>query len=303
MVRPFEGALGIFDSGVGGLTVVDAILRICPNECILYVADQTHVPYGGRPLEEVHGFATGISKFLANQGCRAIVMACNISSAVALRSVERSLAPLPVVGMIGPASARAVQNLGQAQLQLQAESPVIGVLATEGTVNSGAYVFIINCCDPRAAIAQVPCPRFVPLVEEGRTESEDAMDAAREYLQLLAKLGCRKIILGCTHYPYLLPVLRRVSEELFSEPVEFIDPAREAAAWLNEHDMLVSTSVEADPASARSLLLTTGNADTFRCQAPRFLPGVSIPIGVARWEEGRLALGAQPSALGESLAP
>jgi glutamate racemase len=159
------------------------------------------------------------------------------------------------------------------------------VLATEGTVNSGAYPRVLGAYDARATIAQVPCPRFVPLVESGQTESEDAFDAAREYLTYLAQLRCRTVILGCTHYPYLLPALRRVADEMFEQPVTFIDPAREAAESLAE--------IAEDPGSnrGRSLLLTTGNPDNFQCQAPALLtavPRASYDTGAAHWIDGRL---------------
>lgn len=285
MALPFEGAVGVFDSGVGGLTVVDAILRRTPNEKVLYVADQAHVPYGGRPLEEVREFATSISRFLAAQGCRAVVMACNISSAVALPSVERLLAPLPIIGVIDPASRVAAKH--NAGLDADGEPPIIGVLATEGTVNSGAYPKVLGSYDPRVTVAQVPCPRFVPLVEAGRTESADAVDAAREYLTFLARLHCRTIILGCTHYPYLLPALRRVAGELFEQPVTFIDPAQEAA------ESLSGIVEDAGSMPGRSLLLTTGNPDNFQCQAPTFLASVgreAYDTGAAAWRDGTLQI-------------
>ena len=281
MSRPFEGFLGVFDSGVGGLTVVEAVLRRFPNERVLYVADQAHVPYGGRPLDEVRGFATGISTFLAEQGCRAIVMACNISSAVALPSVEKELAPIPVLGMIGPAALRAAAV--DSELQPDAESPIIGVLATEGTVQSGAYPKAIMACNPSATVAQVPCPRFVPLVESGETETAEALDAAREYLTFPARLRCRTIVLGCTHYPYLMPALQRAACDLFDAPVTFVDPAFEVAAALPPRP-------EGEPFSRPSLLLTTGSADNFRQQAPRFLPNAEFDTAAAVWKDERLVI-------------
>lgn len=282
MTRRFEGMLGVFDSGVGGLTVVDAVLRHNPDERVLYVADQAHVPYGGRPLDQVQGFATGISVFLAEQGCRSIVMACNISSAVALPSVQRLLAPLPVAGVIIPACLKAVQV--DAAMQPGVSTPVIGVLATEGTVNSGAYPLSLGVCNPHVAVAQVPCPRFVPLVEAGQTDCPDALDAAREYLTILVRLQCRTIILGCTHYPYLLPALRQAVNELFSDPVTFVDPAHEAVSSLSK------PAANTVSASSRSLLLSTGNTDNFECQIHRLLPKVNYDVGAARWEDGKLTL-------------
>jgi glutamate racemase len=271
-----DGPLGVFDSGVGGLTVVGALLRRFPSERILYVADQAHVPYGGRPLSEICGFASGISAFLAGHGCRAIVMACNISSATALTSVRADLAPLPVLGVIEAAARRAA---------VDSEEPRIGVLATEGTVRTGAYGATIRGLNANAFVREVACPRFVPLVEAGSLETEEALDAAREYLAPLAEARCDRVVLGCTHYPFLLPALKRVAGELFSRSLAFIDPADEVADAL----CAVTAMKEAPSSSASpSLLVTTSEADTFDRQSRVFLPGVSCEIGEARWVERRL---------------
>ena len=272
-MSPFSGSLGIFDSGVGGLSVVSEILKRNPRERVLYVADQAHVPYGGRPLEEIRSFASGISEFLAAQNCRAIVMACNISSAVALPSVSQSLSPLPVFGMIRLAARRA------------AESMNVGVLATQGTVNSGAYQAEIRRLNPSALVTEVACPRLVPLVEAGGTESEEAESAVREYLAPLCEAGVDTIILGCTHYPFLLPLLNRYAGEMFAGPVRFIDPAEELAAEIapaNTYPVMRGEQLT---------LLTTGDADVFAEQIPLFLPTGDSRVGIARWdEEGRLKL-------------
>jgi len=284
-VTTSTGPLGVFDSGVGGLTVVGALLRRFPSERVLYVADQAHVPYGERPLEEVCGFATEISRFLASQGCRAIVMACNISSATALPSVSARLAPRPVLGVIAAAVRRAV--LPPLLPPSQGWEPRIGVLATAGTVRSGAYSAQIRRLNPGARVIEVACPRFVPLVEAGELETEAACAAAREYLAPLAEAGCRTILLGCTHYPFLLSTLRRTAAELFDVPVTFIDPADEIA------DALRAALFDLGQVhhSAPNLLLTTGDPDVFRAQAPRFLPGAAFAVAPACWtSEGALSL-------------
>lgn len=285
-MNPFAGSLGVFDSGVGGLTVVSAVLRRNPRERVLYVADQAHVPYGGRPLDEVRGFATGISDFLAANGCRAIVMACNISSAVALPPVSEALSPLPIYGMIRPAARRAAQG----------RNPRVGVLATEGTVRSGAYETEIKRVNPDATVMQVACPRFVPLVEAGETESEEAESAAREYLEPLSRADCDTIILGCTHYPYLLPVLYRVSSELWNRPVTFIDPAEELAVEIpSAADYPLTT---AEPLT----LLTTGDPFVFTEQVPRFLSSGESRVGKVRWtSDDRLTFAMAESALESSV--
>ncbi|HXG23334.1 MAG TPA: glutamate racemase [Chthonomonadales bacterium] len=264
--------IGIFDSGVGGLTVVRAILRRYSHERILYVADQAHVPYGERPLEDIRRFAGGISDFLAEQGCKAIVMACNISSACALPSIAAKLAPLPIFGMIDPAVRRAVEVDPQA---------AIGVLATTGTVRSGAYTTQIRALNPQARVIEVACPRFVPLVEAGELYSQETMEAAYTYLMPLARAECRTIILGCTHYPFLLPTLRRAAADLFPGPVRFIDPAEETAQALE------GKVPPSQFGAARHLLLTTGDVSVFASQIPCFLPGFEYEIAIAHWSDNR----------------
>ena len=266
------GPIGVFDSGVGGLTVAAAILRKFPDERVLYLADQAHVPYGGRPLNEIRELAFEISRFLAEQGCRGIVMGCNISSAVALDVVAESLTPIPVFGVIAPAARRAAESESR-----------IGLLATQGTVTSGSYTEHILRANPRAFVREIACPRFVPLVEAGEMESDEAHSAAHEYLRPLAESGCRAIILGCTHYPFLLPVLSRAAAELMPNPVIFIDPADEAADQIR--------GIGGSAGTRPNLLLTTGDTAIFDKQIPRFLPGVEFEMGQSEWiDGGRLAL-------------
>jgi glutamate racemase len=278
-----SGLLGIFDSGVGGLTVVGALLRRFPHARVLYVADQAHVPYGGRPLEEVCGFACRISAFLAEQGCEAVVMACNISSATALPFVKETLSPRPVLGVIAPAVSRAAAH---------SDLPRIGVLATEGTVRSGAYSKQILLQNPRAFVLEVPCPKLVPLVEDGELETPEAFAAAREYLSPMAEARCDTILLGCTHYPFLLPTLRRAACDLFPYPVLFIDPADEMGEALRA----ALPSIETSRPELPNLLLTTGDACAFREQAPRFLPGIPFEVGSAHWTACGLKTGGARSA-------
>ncbi|MGC8666611.1 MAG: glutamate racemase [Chthonomonadales bacterium] len=269
--------IGVFDSGVGGLTVAHSILRVLPGYTMVYVADQAHVPYGGRPLADVRGFALGISRFLAARGCGAIVMACNISSAVALEGARTALAPTPVLGVIDAAVARVAQHGGEA----------VGILATEGTVRSDVYRSRIAAALPGAEVVQVACPRFVPLVEAGDFEGEEAEDAARAYLEPLAARRCRVVVLGCTHYPFLLGVLRRVAADLFVEEPIFVDPAEELTEELGR-----LFDGAASPAARHHTMLTTGDPAAFRRQLDRFLPGVPVEIGRLEWRRGELTGGA-----------
>lgn len=289
LLLPGGMPVGMFDSGVGGLTVVGTFLRRYPGERVLYVADQAHVPYGGRPLPEICGFASGISAFLAEEGCKAVVMACNISSAVAQAETAHSLAPLPVVGMIERAAQEAVR-LAQ-EIEPAAPTPRIGVLATLGTTRSEAYPAFVRRFHPAAEVTQVACPKFVPLVEAELLEGTAAEAAAREYLAPLAAARCRVVVLGCTHYPFLMPTLRRVAAALFADPVAFLDPACVVVESLSFAASPPPISAEAAP----SLLLTTGDPAVLRQQAAFFLsdiPNLRFDIGSAQWSaEGRLVRG------------
>lgn len=279
-----QDLIGVFDSGVGGLTVVRSILRVLPASRLLYVADQAHVPYGGRPLDEVRQFALGISRFLAARGCGAVVMACNISSAVALEEARAALAPIPVLGVIHAAVERVAQE----------GISSIGVLATEGTVRSDAYRARIAEACPEAQVVQVPCPRFVPLVERGEYDGEEAEEAARAYLEPLASCGCRVVILGCTHYPFLIGVLRRVAAQLFQDPPEFVDPAEELTGELLRLGVRGAAGTP-----GRHTMLTTGDLASFQRQLDQFLPRLAVETGHAVWRGNDLAVspeGAEPKA-------
>lgn len=216
MIEP-NAPVGVFDSGLGGLTVVRQICRILPQESILYLADTAHVPYGPRPAEEVRQFALTIMRFLIAQGAKAVVAACNMSSALAVDEARKSFG-VPILGVLesGAQAAVSVWNGGP-----------LGVIATEGTVATGAYPKAIARINPKIEVLQSACPEFVPLVEAGLQNSPQAEDAARCYLAPLINAGCRTIVLGCTHYPLLLPVLQKVAPN-----VTFVDPAEGTAHQL-----------------------------------------------------------------------
>lgn len=206
--------IGLFDSGLGGLSVARAILALRPDVSVWVVGDTAHVPYGGRPLDEVRGFALGLTRYLAGGGADAVVMACNISSAVAL-DAARTRFDIPIFGTVD-AGARAASAVADG---------IVGVLATEGTVNTRAYTKAIKARRPDLDVLEVPCPAFVPLVESGRWASPEASDAAREYAAPLVNAGVRTVVLGCTHYPFLEAAIRSA----FPWPVRLVDPAQTLA--------------------------------------------------------------------------
>ncbi len=263
----------MFDSGLGGLSVVRQAQESLPQESILYVADQAHVPYGGRDLEQIRAFATGISRALVKKGCKAIVMACNISTAAALSEVQRTFPHLPILGVIAPGACIAAQ---------QSRNGRIGVLATVGTVKSGAYAAALHRLDRTLQVIEVSCPAFVPLVEEGKESSPAAEEAAREYLEPLIRMGADTIILGCTHYPFLLDTLRSIAGDVL-----FIDPAQET---LRQLKLALAEANSSSNASPVYTLTTTGDLVVYSEKLKRFLPNppADTKIAAAYWRVGEL---------------
>lgn len=266
--------IGLYDSGVGGLTVLAAIARRLPHERFVYIADQAHVPYGGRPLSQIRDFACGLARYLFDRGCKAAVMACNVSSATALDDVEGAVGPTHALGVIRPGAeaARAATRNGR-----------IGILATAGTVASEAYPQALAQLDPALAVTQSACPRFVPLVEAQTTAAPEAFEAARAYLAPLLEAGADTVVLGCTHYPFLLDTLRAVAPT-----ITFVDPAEETAAALEatlvEHARVhPAAPAPAAAASQAHLLYTTGDADAFAEQLTRFAPDLAADVRRLPW--------------------
>jgi glutamate racemase len=208
--------IGIFDSGIGGLTVTRAIYERLPGESTIYFGDTARVPYGPKSPETVRRYSLEILAWLLDQGVKAVVIACNTSTAHALDALQAA-SPVPVIGVIEPgARAAAAASTG---------GP-IGVIGTAGTIASNAYAKAIHRVRPDARVEQRACPLFVPLVEEGWFEHPAAELVAREYLAPLADAGVEALVLGCTHYPLLKPLLQRV----MGPGVSLIDSGDETAA-------------------------------------------------------------------------
>lgn len=211
-----DSPIGIFDSGLGGLSVVKRVLERLPHESTAYLGDQIHVPYGERSSAEIRTFALGITDFFLRQNAKMVIMACNMSSAVALDTALDHYPGIPVIGVI-EAGARAALSA--------ALGGAIGVLATRGTVNSGAYTNILMKLLPEIEVYEQACPKFVPIVESGNCETAEADAVAREYVEPLLASGCRALILGCTHYPFLISAIRKAA----GPDIAIIDPAEETA--------------------------------------------------------------------------
>ena len=208
--------IGIFDSGVGGLTVYRALHERLPNERFVYLGDTARVPYGTKSLATVERYAVENSKFLEAHGIKLLVVACNTASALAVPAI-RNAVKVPVIGVIEPGSRAAVEVAGGAN---------IGVIATEATVNSGAYAKAIAALGASGEVLERACPLFVPLAEEGWADSEVARIVARDYLSDFHKTSIAALVLGCTHYP----ILRDVISEAIGRGIALIDSGAATAA-------------------------------------------------------------------------
>jgi glutamate racemase len=192
--------VGIFDSGIGGLTVARAIYERLPGESTIYFGDTARVPYGPKSPDTVRRYSLEILHWLLSQGVKAVVIACNTSTAHALEALQAE-SPVPVIGVIEPGAKAAVSASHRGP---------IGVIGTAGTIASNAYARAIRAASPGAAVEQRACPLFVPLVEEGWFEHPAAELIAAEYLDPLKRAGVEVMVLGCTHYPLLKPLLQRI---------------------------------------------------------------------------------------------
>ncbi len=212
--------IGVFDSGVGGLTVTRELMRVLPKEELVYFGDTARVPYGSKSRETVTRFSLQDVRFLLSKNVKAVVVACNTASANSLSAMQQAFA-LPIFGVVEPgaaAGARATKN-GR-----------IGVIATSSTIASGAYQQEILKKNRAFAVLAKACPLFVPLVEEGWTEEEVTFLTAQKYLTELKERQVDTLVMGCTHYP----LLRRCIQEVMGPAVTLIDPARETALLVKE---------------------------------------------------------------------
>lgn len=207
--------IGVFDSGLGGLTVFKALARRMPQESLIYFGDTAHVPYGNKSKEAVTRYSTAIARFLASRGAKALVVACNTSSALALRNIAKAV-DIPVIGVI---------EGGVRAAAAAAASRRVGVIGTEATISSGAYQDALKKALPGAKVAAQACPLLVPLVEEGWWKHKVTAEVAREYLKPLLARRVDTVILGCTHYPLLKQTLGRIA----GPRVKLVDSAEETA--------------------------------------------------------------------------
>jgi glutamate racemase len=251
-----DAPIGIFDSGVGGLTVARAILDQLPNESTLYIGDTARGPYGPRPLAEVREFALETMDFLVSQGVKAIVIACNTASAAMLRDARERYS-IPVIEVIQPAVRRAVAAT---------RSGNVGVIGTRATIDSKAYVDAFAAA-PQLNITSIACPLFVEFVERGETSGTEITKIAREYLAPVMDAKVDTLVLGCTHYPLLTGVISYVMGEGVTLVSSAEETAKDLYRTLVENGLLREQS--ATPATHK--FLATGDAKAFETLARRFL--------------------------------
>jgi glutamate racemase len=254
-------AIGVFDSGMGGLTVLHECLVTLPHEDFVYLGDGARLPYGPRPLPEIRRFAHEIAGWLEGQSVKLILVACNAATSAALPGLQESLT-VPVIGVIAPEAHAAVQATRNRR---------IGLLATQATVDAGRYEQLVRTLDAGARLTAVACPRLVPLIESEDPFGAETTEAVREYAAPLEQAGVDTVILGCTHYPLIRPIFQRV----FGRGATLVFSAEETAREVAE--TLARKRIENDPAREGSYrFLTTGDLDGFREMGRRFL---QLPIG------------------------
>ncbi len=229
--------IGVFDSGIGGLTVVSALRKILPNESIYYLGDTARVPYGGKSATTVQRYSLEIASLLMEENAKTIVVACNTASALALPILKERLT-VSVTGVIAPGAQAATASTRNGH---------IGVIGTRATIKSGAYERALRELNPKIRASARPCPLLVPLIEEGWLESEITDEVLMQYLKPLVANGIDTLVLGCTHYPLLRPAISR----LLGDKVTLVDSAENCAKAVKE--LLVRENLQAPEGNEGSL--------------------------------------------------
>ena len=273
--------IGIFDSGIGGLTVLRAIRQLMPDEPLLYLADQAHVPYGPRSMEEVRNFSEGITRYLLDQGARLIVVACNAASAAALKYLRSIFPEVPFVGM-EPAVKPAAEHT---------RSGVVGVLATPTTFQGELYASVVERFTRGVKLLQDTCPGLVNQIEKGALTSHETRSILEKALRPMLAQGIDTVVLGCTHYPFVIPLIQQIS----GPGVRVIDPApavaRQAQRLLVAGSFLdLEFNFEVDQSGKPHDQLhfaTTGNAARLESMLPGLL-GETAQVECLIWKNDRL---------------
>lgn len=249
-----KNPIGIFDSGIGGLTVVKAVKKILPNEDIVYLGDTARLPYGSKSIDSIIQFSIEDTQFLVDRGAKYVVIACYSSASVALDIIKKKLS-VPVVGVIQPGVRKALQIAGAGK---------IGIIGTSLTIYSGAYEKAFRELGAQSEILGRACPLFVPLVEEGWLDHAVTRLVAQEYLEPLKKDGVETLLLGCTHYPLLMKVIREVMGD-----INYVDASAEVGAELAQS--LRSMELDNPDGTGATTIYLTDLSMNFKEIGERFL--------------------------------
>ena len=268
--------VGVFDSGVGGLSVLRAMRQLMPEEPVIYFADQVHVPYGPRSLEQVRDFSEAITRFLLDQGARLIVVACNTASAAALHYLREKFSDISFVGM-EPAVKPAAEHT---------QSGLVGVLATPTTFQGALYASVLERFANGVQVLQDTCPGLVGQIEGGNLDGEETHAILENALRPMLDRGIDTVVLGCTHYPFVIPLI----EQIVGEKVRVIDPApavaKQAKRLLEAEGMKKSVGER-----AQVRLYTSGNSDSLKSMLPKLL-GENGLVKQVKWlDDRRVELG------------
>ncbi|HEY8679195.1 MAG TPA: glutamate racemase [Candidatus Dormibacteraeota bacterium] len=253
--------IGVFDSGVGGLTVLRELQRQLPSESTIYFADLGHFPYGPRYQAQVREFALNIIRFLQELDVKLVVIACNTATAAALNAA-REVFDIPIIGVITPGAQAAVEATRNKR---------VGVISTEGTLQSQAYLHAIKEANPTIGVLPKAAPDLVELVEAGKSQSPEAEAALREVLREILDYEADTLILGCTHYPLLRPLIRKIT----GDRMNVVDSAETTAAKV-KRSLAANGMLSAEHETARHQIYVTGSAERFLDTA-RILFGQELP--------------------------
>lgn len=251
-----QSAIGVFDSGLGGLSVLGEIRRLLPLETLLYVADSAYVPYGEKTTEEIMERSILVSGFLLDRGVKALVVACNTATAAAIQALRERWPNLIVVGMepaVKPAAA-------------QSRSGKIGVLATTGTLRSARFAALLDRYSAQVQVMTQPCPGLVERIEAGQLDSAETRELLAGYVRPLLDAGCDSLILGCTHYPFIKPLL----QDMVGDSVAIIDTGAAVARRLQQQ--LAEYGLEAQTRNGDDRFYTTGDVLAMQNALPRLWP-------------------------------
>jgi glutamate racemase len=266
-----QGPIGIFDSGVGGLSVLREVRDQYPSEDLIYIADQIHVPYGTRSREEVLKFSEGIVRFLLGEGVKLVVLACNTASAAALAHLRKIYPALPFVGM-EPAVKPAAE---------ETSTGVVGILATPATFQGELYASTMERFARGVKVLQDTCPGLVDQIEAGMIDHPRTREILEKALKPMLDQGIDKVVMGCTHYPFVIPII----EEIAGDGVRVIDPAPAVARQTGR--LLEAYHLEADRKKGSVEFLTTGDPESFSRTIAQ-LVGLETAVGQVNWHDGDL---------------